>query len=420
MAATLISADVPSPGVNKVLLVDDEQAILELLDRMLTPLGYQCTKVASGEAAVDRLSWENFDIMLIDMIMPGMDGMALLRQARKDFPEMDVLVLTGFCKLYSYIDVIKEGAADFLGKPVDKDELKAKLYRITREQALRKSLQQEIEVRKLAEAELLHYELQLHDLIEERTLELKKANVNLLAEIEERRAAEKEVRNYAERVKLFAYSVSHDLKNPALSINGLADLLVRRCGPAMDGKFLETCRHISESARQLIKLVDNINIYIQSKENPLDFEEIAVSEVMAAVRFEFAEIMANRGVSLELPPALPVVKADVISLTRVFRNYIDNALKYGGDSLGRIEVSCASPADQHVFRVTNDGIVVGSEDAEKIFGLFNRSVASKGQKGTGLGLAIVREIAEQHQGRAWVESAGPGLTSFCFSLRKDL
>jgi signal transduction histidine kinase len=406
--------------MNRILLVDDDTGILDLLVRLISPLGYQCVKAAGGEAAVEILSRESFSIMLTDMVMPGLDGMGLLRHARLNFPEMDVLILTGFSAFYSFTDVIKEGAADFLQKPVDKAELKAKLYRVSREQALRRSLLREIEVRTDAEAQLRQHQLRLQELVDQRTLALKKANEKLLDEIEERRNAENEVRNYAEKVKLFAYYVSHDLKTPALSIHGLADLLLRKCSPTADARFTELCRLIAGSARQLIKLVDNINVYIQSKEPPLELEEVAVAGILAAIRGEFAETLAERRVRLEISPALPVVKADPLSLTRVFRNYIDNALKYGGDGLTRVEVAWVDTADQQVFLVSNDGVAIGPEEGERIFGLFNRSRESKGRNGTGLGLAIVREIAERHQGRAWVESDPQGRTCFCFSIRKDL
>ena len=420
MDETRIPAELPLPEMNRILLVDDEVGTLALLERLVTPLGYQCTKAGSGEEAREILSRENYSIMLTDMIMPGMDGMELLRYARKKYPAMEVMILTGFSMVYSFTDVIREGAADFLEKPVNKEELKAKLHRISREQVLRHSLRQEIEERKKAEAQLKEHQLQLHELIAQRTKELKKSNEKLQLEIEERLGAEKEVRSYAEKIKLFAYYVSHDLKTPALAIGGLADRLLRKSPVSEDGKFAEICRQISGATQQLIKLADNLNVYIQSKESPLELEEVGVAEVLEKVRGEFAEILGARGVELAVASTLPQVKADSLALTRVFRNYIDNALKYGGERLARIEVSCLSQDGEQIFRIMNDGIAIKPEEAERIFGLFNRSNTLNDQKGAGLGLAIVREIAERHQGRAWVEFDTPGRTVFCISIGKDL
>ena len=114
------------------------------------------------------------------------------------------------------------------------------------------------------------------------------------------------------------------------------------------------------------------------------------------------------------------VRADRISLLRVFRNLVDNALKYGGENLGSIRLGYVATDTDHVFTVEDDGPGVTGEDFEKIFGLFQRREASAGIAGTGLGLAIVKEIAERHGGTVRVEPGPDHGTRFRVSISRIL
>jgi signal transduction histidine kinase len=114
------------------------------------------------------------------------------------------------------------------------------------------------------------------------------------------------------------------------------------------------------------------------------------------------------------------IKADKLSLLRVFRNLVDNALKYGGKDLSEIRIGYRESEGFHTFSISDNGVGIEGEDYEKIFALFHRDAKSKGVEGAGLGLAIVREIAEQHGGKVWIEPGQERGTTFHISLPKDL
>ena len=114
------------------------------------------------------------------------------------------------------------------------------------------------------------------------------------------------------------------------------------------------------------------------------------------------------------------IKADRLSMLRVFRNFVDNALKYGGDALSEIRIGYEESDEFHTFSVTDDGAGISGGDYEKIFGLFRREEASKAIEGAGLGLAIVKELAERHRGRVWAESGRQEGTTFYMSVSKNL
>lgn len=126
---------------NKILVVDDDPSILKLLGSILSTIGYDFDTAGDGIIAVEKLEKKNFSVVITDMTMPNMDGMDLLKHIRNNYPWIDVIVVTGYTETYTYTDVIKAGASDFISKPFNNDELEAKLKRVVREQQLIRKLE---------------------------------------------------------------------------------------------------------------------------------------------------------------------------------------------------------------------------------------------------------------------------------------
>jgi signal transduction histidine kinase len=120
------------------------------------------------------------------------------------------------------------------------------------------------------------------------------------------------------------------------------------------------------------------------------------------------------------PPDLPNIAADRLSLTRVFRNLVDNALKYGGEKLSTIKFEYRKLDDFHVISVEDDGVGIEGELSEKIFEPLYRNSNVKDIKGFGLGLAIVSEIAEKHKGKVWLDPLVSKGTKFHFSISENV
>jgi signal transduction histidine kinase len=239
-------------------------------------------------------------------------------------------------------------------------------------------------------------------------------------DITERKRLEREIQDYADKIKRFAYSISHDLKNPLISIHGLTKLLQKHYRDHLDDKGKLFCDQITQESQHVLILIEEINSFIQTKENPLTFENLDMKEILAQVRREFQTSLTNLRLHWSEPEFLPAVKADRLSLLRVFRNLIDNALKYGGPGLSRISIGYQDQGDFHLFSVSDNGVGVAAEQVEKIFAAFQRGDSSRGQEGTGLGLAIVQEIALRHGGKAWAEPGPDKGVTFYFSLAKNL
>lgn len=111
----------------RVLLVDDELEFLQTLVKRLRKRKVDVTEAGSGEAALERLSRDPFDVVVLDVKMPGMDGIETLREIKKRYPLIQVIMLTGHANLEVAIEGMELGAFDYLMKPMDIDELLYKL-----------------------------------------------------------------------------------------------------------------------------------------------------------------------------------------------------------------------------------------------------------------------------------------------------
>jgi DNA-binding NtrC family response regulator len=121
----------------KILVVDDERAVRDVLQERINNFGYDCKTANNGLEASQKIQGNQFDVIITDIKMPEMEGIELLRKIIKEHPGIDFLVMTGYGAEYTFTQVIEEGATDFIIKPFKSDELKAKLHRIMRERRLK-------------------------------------------------------------------------------------------------------------------------------------------------------------------------------------------------------------------------------------------------------------------------------------------
>jgi PAS domain S-box-containing protein len=274
--------------------------------------------------------------------------------------------------------------------------------------------------RKRAEEDLqdAHHHLEMQ--VQLRTVELAKANEELRNEIAERKRMEEALRHSSEKLKSFAYSVMHDLKSPSIGIYGLTERLHKHYRDILDEKGRSYCDQILKASVHIAALIEKITVYIESKESPLKIEETNTKEIFQIIRDEFSPRLTMRQIEWLEPETMVNIKADRLSMLRVFRNFVDNALKYGGDALSEIRIGYEESDEFHTFSVRDDGAGISGGDYEKIFGLFRREETSKAIEGAGLGLAIVKELAERHRGRVWAESGRQEGTTFYMSVSKNL
>ena len=250
----------------------------------------------------------------------------------------------------------------------------------------------------------------------------KETHLILLAieDVTERKRAQRALRQSSEKLKFFAYSVMHDLKTPTIGIYGLTELLHKHYKDTLDERGKSYCDQILKASVHVAALIEKINVYIATKESPLKIEKINIKDILQMVRDEFSPRLTVRQIKWLEPDAMVEVKADQLSILRVFKNFVDNALKYGGEELSEIRIGYEESEEFHTLSISDDGAGIREGDYEKIFAAFRRGETYKTVEGVGLGLAIVAEIAERHGGSVWAEPRGDRWTTFHISLPKDV
>jgi K+-sensing histidine kinase KdpD len=221
-------------------------------------------------------------------------------------------------------------------------------------------------------------------------------------------------------IEFFAYSTSHDLKSPAIAIHGISKLLNKKYGHILNDKGRDYCEKIQKTSEQIVTLVEKINIYIQAKVAPLNIEDIRIGGILGELKEEFSSVLDSRHINWIEPKEDHLIRADRLSITRVLRNLVDNALKYGGDNLSEITIGYREDKDFHILSVGDDGVGVKKDQYEKIFQVYQREKISKGIAGAGLGLAIVKEVAERHGGKVWAEQGAEKGITFYVAISKKL
>jgi PAS domain S-box-containing protein len=169
-------------------------------------------------------------------------------------------------------------------------------------------------------------------------------------DITERNQIEKALRESSDKIRLFAYSVSHDLKSPAVGLYALTKRLHRDYADMLDEKGQKYCEQILKAAEQIAALVEKINVFISTKEVPLAIERLELKEVLQVIREEFSPQLNIREIRWLEPDNIPDIRADRLSIIRALRNLVDNALKYGGEALSEIIEFCIN--NGNIFSIT--------------------------------------------------------------------
>ncbi len=232
------------------------------------------------------------------------------------------------------------------------------------------------------------------------------------------RSHEESLQEAIGELEQFAYSASHDLKEPLRNISIFSELLEKQYGETFDGRGQEYCRFVRTSALRMEQLVEDLLNYTKlsnANENEPVFSEAAKCLEMAIANL--SQAIEESHAVIEAGP-LPSVPMRSTHLYQIFQNLIGNAIKYRREEHPHVAITATQdPKFGWRFAVEDNGIGIRPEYQERIFGLFKRLHSATKYTGTGIGLAICQRIVQRYGGRIWVESE-PGRGSiFFFTVR---
>ncbi len=260
-----------------------------------------------------------------------------------------------------------------------------------------------------------------HELLDRRTREAERSNALLdgrTRELEQSNAAldrrTRELERSNADLEQFAYVASHDLQEPLRKVASFCQLLQRRYQGLLDERGEQYIEYAVDGAKRMQVLINDLLAFSRVGRNP---GEHVVTDAGALVD----DAIANLEVALSLSGGkvsrgdLPEVSVEPALMTAVFQNLIGNALKFKGEAPPEVRVTAERDGDDWVFTVSDNGIGIDAEYAERVFALFQRLHTRTAYPGTGIGLALCRRIIEHHGGRIWLDTEAAD-TTFRFTL----
>lgn len=375
--------------LGRILVVDDLPANVRLLEGILKVAGYEVETAPDGARALEFISATPPDVVLLDIMMPDMDGFEVCRRIKSN-PEtswLPVVMVTALQETADRVAALQAGADDFLTKPVDEVEVVARVQSLVRVKRQREDL--ENAYRDLRKAESM-------------------------------------------REGLSAMLV-HDLRTPLTAILGSLQMLGQSEPTDVQRELIEIC---ARSSGRLLGLINDL-LDVSKMENGemrLERSPIALAELIDDA---FNHVLPGSGstrvaptgrsveVQIQVPDDLPTLMADRDLLGRILINLLGNAARYiPRDGHIAVEVQSApsdSDAGGVLFSIRDNGPGIASEYQTRIFEKFTQvETAQSGRKlSTGLGLTFCKLAVEAHGGKIWVESTPGEGSDFRFTIPRN-
>jgi two-component system NtrC family sensor kinase len=386
-------------GPKKILTVDDSLTYLHEVAAQLRQEGYDVIPARSGEEALELLSVQSVDCILLDLVMPGLSGQETCRRIKGSAAWRDIPLImhTALEEPAAMIEGINAGADDYIAKSSDLEVLCARV----RAQLRRKQF--EDENRNIRE-QLLQKEVEV----------LAANSARELAEI--RATFIDELKSKNSELEAFSYSVSHDLRAPLRSIDGFSKLLLDDHAGQLDAKGQDYLQLVRESAQRMGELIDDLLLLSQVGRTDLSRYPIDLSGIASGVAEGLKKKDPDREVQWCIEDQL-LVEADSGLMRVVLDNLLGNAWKFTAKvSAARIEVGTEQQEGVTVFFVRDNGAGFNMDYAKKLFSPFQRLHTESEFAGTGIGLATVHRIVDRHGGRIWADSAVDHGATFYFTI----
>jgi len=373
-----MAPETTNPPKDEILIVDDNPINLRLLTRILKENNYAVRAVLDGERALSAVAAALPDLILLDVMMPEMDGYEVCRRLQADdrTREIPVIFISALEDTKDKVKAFEAGGVDYITKPIQVAEVLARV--------------------------------EVH-------LALRRARHDLQKNLEKLAQANNQLQARNEELDAFAHTVAHDIKGPLGSITGFAMLLQGQYGELSEQEREESLLALVRSSQKIESIVESLLLLAgvrkqQVELKPLDMTEI-ITETINRLDPLLEKHQADIALSNQWPPALGYAPW----IEEVWTNYLSNAVKYGG-SPPQVTVG-ATPHDGGMVRfwVKDNGAGIPLEKQAQLFTPFER-LGQVNVEGHGLGLSIVRRIVEKFGGQVSIQSEPGQGSEFSFTL----
>lgn len=368
-------------GDYKILVVDDVVSNVLLLKILLTNEGFQIITANNGEECIETAKTEKPDLILLDVMMPGISGFdtAVILKKEAETQEIPIIFLTALNNPSELVHGFQVGANDFLTKPFNKEELVMRVMHQIQLVAAKRIIVRQNE-------------------------ELKRTIKN--------------------RDKMYSV-IAHDLRSPMASIRMVLNLVVSAISPDVIGpEMFELLDKANKESEETHDLLDNLLKWTKSQTGRINvvYQDFDINEVIPGVVEIFSMIAFTKKITLEYKPNCEklVVRADNDMLKTVVRNFLSNAVKFSPEN-STIEIITGIEGEFAKISIRDHGVGIAPERLGELFQKGETTYGTSGEEGSGLGLQLCADFARKNGGDVMVESVlGEGSTfSVLVPLKKE-
>ena len=376
-------AEMPADSYKaNIMIVDDTLPNLRVLGKMLTERGYLVRGITNGPMALTAAASEPPDLILLDIIMPEMDGYEVCKRLKSNRAtrSVPVIFLSALDEALDKVRAFEVGGVDYITKPFQVEEVLARVATHLALQSLTRQLAQRVE---------------------------------------DFRRANRALQESNDELDAFARTVAHDLKNPLASIVMGMEILQRFAKTSCaDERTTKVVRDLSASARKMINIIDELLLLASVRQEEVVRGPVDMAEVVGQAQERLAWVIEEHHGEISLPASWPVAHGYAPWIEEVWANYLSNGLRYGGRP-PRLELGATEQADGLIrFWVRDNGPGIPEDKLGTLFVEFARIERTRAE-GHGLGLSVVKRIVTKLGGSVGVESTlGEGST-FYFTLPKS-
>jgi DNA-binding response OmpR family regulator len=394
----------------RILAVDDSPTYLAYLVAELQQEGYLVDQAESGELALAKLEQGDYDCVLVDLVMPGIDGIEVCQRlstiSQQRLSPILVLMLTAHDNAVELSRALAAGADDFVGKSSDGSVLKGRVRAL-----LRRKLSQDENQRLMKEIIYAKEQEARHARKAQEEAEARAALSEELA------VALKKVQSSKEELEQLAYISAHDLQEPLRLLTNYTQLLVQRLPADLAPKSQRYVDFINQNTQRMQRQLRSLLEYLSVSTEALKLQEINPESIVTELFEQLVHLHPQA--QLEISQPLPVLPVSVYHFKLLIKHLLQNGLQFcKPDCTPELRFWAQEKESEWVLALQDNGLGVDSLFFKRIFQIFQQLDSGQKHLRSGMGLALCRRIVELHQGAIWLESElGQGSTFF-FSLPK--
>ncbi len=380
----------------RVLIIDDEKVILDLTSIILKNRGYTVFTAVDAPSGFGIIESSQPELVLLDYMMPDMDGLTALKEIRRRFPDTYVIMFTGKGSEEIAVELMKAGASDYILKPFNNQDLADRIENVLKIRGIELKNRELLREREMLLAEIEAWNLELEARVHEKSEALQRAQAEIVQ---------------SEKLATLGYlsaGMAHEIRNPLNSISLFVQLI--KSGMEDPEKL--------DYVEKILKEIDRIDGILRklldaSKRPKFEIKEVLIDQVIDSTLDVFNPQIDLHKIKVErdyqtIPPA---IKADPSELEQIFTNLFLNSINEMSSS-GTLRVQLNHDDKYIIIRVSDTGKGIPPENIPYVFDPF----FTTNSRGTGLGLSVVLRIVKNYKGKIEVEKSDAGGTTFCVRL----